>query len=287
LFEDDHVLTVNVEVNICGFYSWSCVDGWRDGTSVSRIRFHGTRFYSQCTSLAITAGFVWSWAWNKVWSRGEARPCDGHSLTDTSDLTWYDCFRIDFNFFADCFDRWRQENFLVLTISRSACDAWSLEKPIQILEVMKKGHLFVFNGQTTSDLLSPKWILTKCIEFDGCLWCSWGCVLSWGYHASVHFIILRASNSQSGSLGLVLFECSFNGTGYHFITLFPCYGCFFSFQTRDFTGDSGACADKCIFAYCFDTWKILIMSKLNLDNRIKHNMFIGEIQCPEMKSSLW
>ena len=148
---------------------------------------------------------------------------------------------------------------------------------------MKKGHLFVFIGQTTSDLLSPKWILTKCIEFDGCLWCSWGCVLSWGYHASVHFIILRASNSQSGSLGLVLFECSFNGTGYHFITLFPCYGCFFSFQTRDFTGDSGACADKCIFAYCFDTWKILIMSKLNLDNRIKHNMFIGEIQCPEMK----
>ena len=128
----------------------------------------------------------------------------------------------------------------------------------------KKGHLFVFIGQTTSDLLSPKWILTKCIDFDGCLWWSRGSVLSWSYHASVHFIILRASNSQSGSLGLVLFECSFNGTGYHFITLFPCYGCFFSFQTKDFTGDSGACADKCIFAYCFDSWKILIMSQLNL-----------------------
>ena len=120
----------------------------------------------------------------------------------------------------------------------------------------KKGHLFVFNGQTTSDLLLPKWILTICIEFDGCLWCSWGSVLSWGYHASVHFIILRASNSQGGGLGLVILECSFNGTVYHFVTIFPCHGCF-SFQTRNFAGDGGACADKCIFAYCFDIWRIL------------------------------
>ena len=148
----------------------------------------------------------------------------------------------------------------------------------------KKGHLFVFNWKITSDLLLPKWIPTKCIEFDGYLWWSWGRVLSWGYHASVYFIILRASNSQSGNLGLVLLECSFNGTGYDLFTLFPCYGCL-SLQTSDFTGDSGACADKCIFAYCFDSWKILIMSQLNLYYRIKHNMFIGEIPCPQLKLS--
>ena len=136
-------------MNVRGLYSWICVDFWRDGTSVRLIRFHCTRLYSQCTSLAITVGVIWSLLWIKVWTLGKTRPFNGHLLIDLSDLARYDRFRIDKNFFADCFDRWRQENLFELTISRSTCNTWSFKNPIEILELMKKGHLFVSHGKTT------------------------------------------------------------------------------------------------------------------------------------------
>ena len=113
--------------------------------------------------------------------------------------------------------------------------------------------------------ISAKLILTKYTDFDSGLWLSRRCVFSWSYQASVHLIILRASNSQGWGLGLVSFKCPFNGTFYDFITFFPCYSCF-SLKTRDFAGYSSSCADKCIFAYCLDIWMILIDWKLNLYN---------------------
>jgi hypothetical protein len=78
-------------------------------------------------------------------------------------------------------------------------------------------------------------------------------------------------------LGLVIFKCSFNSTFYIFITFFPCHSCF-SFQIRNFAGYSGACADKCIFAYCLDIWMILIKSEVNLYRRSEENMFSWSVQ---------
>ena len=100
-------LTVNVKMNIHGLYSWILVGQWRDGASVRHIRLNVIRFYSQCTSLAITAGVICSLFLVKILSRGKTSPFDGHLLSYTIDLAWYDCFRIDKNFFADCFDRWK------------------------------------------------------------------------------------------------------------------------------------------------------------------------------------
>ena len=131
--------------------------------------------------------------------------------------------------------------------------------------------------QRNSEMSARKWILTEGIEFDSCHWLSWRSVFSWSYQATVNFISLRVSNSQGGGLGVVICKCPFNGTLHNSTTFFPCYSCF-SFQIRNFAGYSGACADKCIFAYCLDIWMILIKSEVNLYRRSEENMFSWSVQ---------